>query len=67
MNKKEKSLLTELYWYIESNKSEHHALYYSKDVLQSILRGEFGIAKNLLKHKDSLIFVPPKQSESEKE
>ena len=51
MNLREKGLLTELYWYIAENKSEHPVLYHGKDILQSILRGEFGVADRLLKHE----------------
>ncbi len=51
MNKHEKELLTKLYWLIQENKNEHHILYYSKDVLQCITKGEYGIARNLLDRK----------------
>lgn len=66
MNKKEKSLLTELYWYIERNKNEHPALYYSKDVLQSILKGEYSVADTLLKIKGtSLKKIEPMTTKTE--
>ena len=62
MNKKERELLTELFWVIQENKNEHHILYYSKDVLQSILHGELKIAENLLMQKSiPTILVPPKE------
>jgi len=51
MNKHEKSLLTELYWIIEKNKNDHHILYYSKDILGSILRGKYGISEKLIQRK----------------
>jgi hypothetical protein len=64
MNKKERELLTELFWVIQENKNEHHILYYSKDVLQSILHGELKIAENLLLPKSTpTILVPPKSIE----
>ena len=63
MNKKERRLLEKLYWYIAENKNEHHVVYYCKDVLYSILKGEYKIAENLLKKKTPLTPFPPKQSE----
>ena len=63
MNKQEKSLLTELYWIIEENKSEHHLLYYSKDILGSILRGEYGVAEKLIQRKkDDMVGKPRKDT-----
>ena len=63
MNKKERELLTELFWVIQENKNEHHILYYSKDVLQSILRGELKIAENLLMPKATpAVLISPKVS-----
>jgi len=66
MNKKEKELLSELYWWLSEYKNEHHVIYYAKDVLQSIIRGELKIAENLLMPKATAsMTVPPKQSEDE--
>ena len=62
MNKREKAILTRLYWLIAEYKNEHHVLYYSKDVLQSVLRKEYTIAENLVNNKivGESIIVPPK-------
>ena len=67
MNKREKAILTRLYWLIAEYKNEHHVLYYSKDVLQSVLRKEYTIAENLVNNKivGESIIVPPILSENE--
>ena len=62
MNKKERELLTKLYWIIKENKNEHHVLYYCKDVLQEIMSGNHRVARDLLDMKFPMI-VPPKLSE----
>ena len=67
MNKREKAILTRLYWLIAEYKNEHHVLYYSKDVLQSVLRKEYTIAENLVNNKivGESIIVPPILSQNE--
>ena len=64
LNLREKGLLTELYWYIAENKSEHPVLYHGKDILQSILRGEFGVADRLLKYKNAVTILPTPKEEN---
>ncbi len=48
MNKKEREILIKLYWYIQENRNEHPVIYFSQDVLGSVLRKELGIAKRLI-------------------
>jgi len=62
MNKKEKELLSELYWWLAEYKNEHHVIYFAKNILQSIIKGKLSVAEKLLMPKSVASFsVPSKQ------
>jgi hypothetical protein len=48
MNKKERKLITELFWRLQNRKNEHHLVYMAQEVLQSIIEKDYGIARNIL-------------------
>jgi len=67
MNKREKGLLTELYWITERYKNDYAVVYYIKNILGSILREEYGIAEKLIQRKTDDIDGKPKiESEASK-
>ncbi len=51
MNKKEREIFIELYRYLQDNRNAHPVIYFSQDVLGSVLRKELGIAKRLIELK----------------
>jgi len=48
MNKQEREILERLFWYVQQHKNDHHILYTTKEILQSVLRGEYRIARDLI-------------------
>ena len=63
MNKKEKDLTQKLYWFMMNREMDNHDLYCSKEILKSIIRGEYGLAQNLLDVFDKPIIVSTRVSE----
>lgn len=48
MNQTEKDILTKLHWYLQESKNEHYIIYNAKEVLQSVLKGQYSSAENLV-------------------
>jgi len=48
MNKRESKLLSSLYRYMERHEINNHHLFCSREVLKSIIRGEYSVAESLL-------------------
>jgi len=59
MNKHERQLIERLFWYLQHNKNEHRVIYNAKEILASIIRGEYSIATNLLDAFTKPLVSPP--------